>query len=275
MQNFGLSATLASSGRHCKKSEGISLKSTIKVIQEKDITTLQELGSGRFGTCFFAHYSHFQACSKVFKCCDHSALCKEANIISRFSSNNLPYLFGVCFSQHALLTAFHGFKGVSVTLHDAITKKSKVNLADYKIDWRYILYQICEGIQELHSVYRVLHNDIKSDNIVLAPTSLGQCVYPIIIDFGKACDVTQGKLYHLSPQEQEEYRVHHPQIAPDLRDGLCTQCIASDIYSFGRIIYMAATLLNKDKSLCDISVQCMMYNHALRPCIADLKQFLQ
>ena len=274
MQKFGLSATLASSGRHCKESGGISLKSTVKVIQEKDIATSQELGSGRFGTCFFAHYSHFQACSKVFKCCDRSTLCKEANIISRFSSNHLPYLFGVCFSQRALLTAFHGFKGVSVTLHDVITKKSKVDLADYEIDLRRILCQVRDGIQELHSVYRVLHNDIKSDNIVLAPRPLQLCVYPVIIDFGKACDVGQGKLYHLSRQEREEYRVHHPQIAPDLRDGLCTQCIASDIYSFGRIIQMVASLL-KDKSLHNISAQCMVYNHALRPRIADLKQSLQ
>ena len=194
MQQFGLSATLASSGRHHKGSESISLKSTIKLIREKDITTAQILGSGRFGTCFFGHYSHFQVCSKVFKCHNCSELCKEANILSRFSSNCLPYLFGVCFSQCALLTAFHGFKGVSVTLHDAITKKAEVHLADYEMDWRYILYKISEGIEELHSVYRVLHNDIKSDNIVLAPSSLGLCVNPIIIDFGKACDVTQGKL---------------------------------------------------------------------------------
>lgn len=90
----------------------------------------------------------------------------------------------------------------------------------------------------------MLHNDIKSDNIVLAPNYSGIAINAVIIDFGKACDVKQGRRYYLSSQEQEEYKVNHPQIAPDLRDGLCKQCVASDVFSFGHIIFMISRLLN-------------------------------
>ena len=41
----------------------------------------------------------------------------------------------------------------------------------------------------------------------------------IIIDFGKTCELGNGKRYSLTQQEKEWYKVHHPQIAPDLSNG--------------------------------------------------------
>ena len=97
MQQLGLSATLASSGRyHSNESEVISLNSAIKLINKKDIkTNSKQLGSGRFGTCLMASCSHFKSCKKVYKHVNRSALCKEANILSKFTSQHLSYLFGV------------------------------------------------------------------------------------------------------------------------------------------------------------------------------------
>ena len=46
----------------------------------------------------------------------------------------------------------------------------------------------------------MLHNDIKSDNIVLDANSSRSAGNAVIIDFGKACDVKQGK----HSREQEE-----------------------------------------------------------------------
>lgn len=113
---------------------------------------------------------------------------------------------------------FSWFKGVSVTLHDAITKKQKFILLIIRWIGGVLFTRYWEASKNYTVVNRVIHNDIKSDNIVLAPSSLGLCVNPIIIYFGKACDVTQEKLYNLCLQEQDEYRVHLPQITPDLRD---------------------------------------------------------
>ena len=67
---------------------------------------------------------------------------------------------------------------------------------------------------------------------------------PVIIDFGKACEIVHGKLYRLTSKEREEYKINHPQIAPDLRDGLCKQSEASDIYSYGRIANMVSRKTN-------------------------------
>ena len=191
----------------------VPLNSSIKLIGDKDgLKTARKIGAERF----FLHYSHFQACSKVFKPTEYNVLCNEANILSKFCSTRLLYLFGVCICQHALTT---GFDGASVTLHHVITDKSKRNLSEYNMHWKSLLVQISEGIHELHCVYKVLHNDLKNGNIVLAPCSLGKTVNAIIIDFGKASNVTQGKRYHLiilNKKSTYKYKVNYPQIAPDL-----------------------------------------------------------
>ena len=272
MRDLGLTATLATSGHHT--SEAVSLQSSVKLIRSQDLhPTSIKLGSGKFGTCQMVFYSHFKACKKIYKRANYNALCNEANVLSKFTSRQLPYLFGICIAEAALIVSFHGFCDRSITLHSALGGKSAEILANYDMNWKNILLQIFEGINELHSVYKVLHNDIKSDNVVLEPGFSNSVVKAVIIDFGKACNVDQGRHYHLSSQEREEYKVNHPHIAPDVRDGLCSQCTLSDIFSFGRIILMVATLL-EDESLRTLSKQCLQYNSSLRPCGNQLKQSL-
>ena len=47
----------------------------------------------------------------------------------------------------------------------------------------------------------------------------------MLIDFGKACLVSADKGYDLSTEDKAKYAKHHPQIAPDLRDGKCKQSV--------------------------------------------------
>ena len=94
--------------------------------------------------------------------------------------------------------------------------KSSVPLDQYDVDWKYILKQILVGIEELHSRHRIIHNDLKSDSVILT-ASLSKSVKPVIIDFGKACEINQGKFYRLTSEECEQYRINHPQIVPDVR----------------------------------------------------------
>ena len=57
-----------------------------------------------------------------------------------------------------------------------------------------------------------------------------------LVWFGKACYASEAKLYHLSIEQKEKYKVHHPQVAPEVRNGVLKQSFASDMYSFGRIM---------------------------------------
>lgn len=79
---------------------------------------------------------------------------------------------------------------------------------------------IARGLLYLHNHRNgvILHNDLKCDNVVL--DKCGDAIESRIIDFGKACFEENARLYHLSLVEKETYRTKHPQIAPDVRDGL-------------------------------------------------------
>ena len=95
----------------------------------------------------------------------------------------------------------------------------------------------------------------------------------MIIDFGKACEILQARSYRLSSEEREHYKINHPQIAPDIRNGLCKQSEASDIYSFGRIAGMVSRKM-EDTPVASLSKMCMMYNAADRPLVSDIKVIL-
>ena len=129
-------------------------------------------------------------------------------------------------------------------------------------------------MEQLHIRHKVLHNDLKNDNVVLNQTVTGACA--VIIDFGKACEINEGKRYSLSVKEKDRYKSHHPQVAPDLCDGLCKQNVATDIYSVGRIM----NIINVNTSLkCakvkKVSQECMQYSGILRPDMASIKQSLK
>lgn len=107
---------------------GISLHSCIKILTEKDLTTVttQCLGSGQFGTCYFGIFGHYNVCVKVFKHSNNGALVHEANILSKFIHHNLPYLLGVSVGDClSIITSFHGINGHSVTLHRALHTQSQ------------------------------------------------------------------------------------------------------------------------------------------------------
>lgn len=88
----------------------------------------------------------------------------------------------------------------------------------------------------------------------------------VIIDFGKACEATEGQGYTLSEKQKEYYKLHHPHIAPDLRDGRCKQSMSSDIFSFGRIMNaISKTIVLHTVEFLKISQDCMLYNSSLRP----------
>ena len=166
---------ISTSGHLFPKSASVSFLPNIKFIKEEEITTSESkiIGSGRFCTCYSAIYIHFRVCVKVPKdsnCVSH--FINEANILSQFAHKNLPYLFGVCLKNHSIVMSYHGFKDQAVetiTLYDVLHPNSAIAtlVQELTSKWKGLLNQIIEGCKCLHSEYKVIHNDLKCDNIVV------------------------------------------------------------------------------------------------------------
>ena len=56
----------------------------------------------------------------------------------------------------------------------------------------------------MHGNYKIIHNDIKCDNIVV--TSEPTHLKAVVVDFGKVCRVAEGKHYELSEAEKSQYK---------------------------------------------------------------------
>lgn len=98
-----------------------------------------------------------------------------------------------------------------------------------------------DALNHMHKA-GVVHNDIKSNNVVLEKP--GEQWNPVIIDFGKARRIANPKpLMDLSPSAQEEYRRSYPHIAPEIVSGKGQQSVASDVFSFGKIALKILNLL--------------------------------
>lgn len=102
--------------------------------------------------------------------------------------------------------------------------------------------QILEAVNYLHNQVDILHNDIKEDNIILGqlPSNSESCsanFQIVLIDFGKATNISKGKHYHLSLTERIQYRQKYPHIAPEVVEGETKQSMCSDMFSVGGIFY--------------------------------------
>ena len=224
-------------------------------------------------------FCHFKVCLKEYKKPNSNAFINEANILSKFHHSNLPYLFGVCVGDNpALVVSFHGIDNECVTLHDAISCKSHTikTLLGNSSSWINILKQIATGLNYMHTKYQFIHNDIKSDNICLAsPLTAATCLRAVIIDFGKACNIANEKLYKLSEIQKEQYKKDHPHIAPDLRDGACKQSTLSDVFALGRVMKLINSVPQLQKEdLEEFSKECMHYHMHSRPEMCTIIQYL-
>lgn len=86
----------------------------------------------------------------------------------------------------------------------------------------------------LHSQCKILRNDLKDDNFALSKTS--SQIRAVIVDFGKACNISERKYYSPTQEEKKRYKSHHLQIAPDLCDGYSRRSATTDVYSVGKVL---------------------------------------
>ena len=90
-----------------------------------------------------------------------------------------------------------------------------------------LLNGLCSGTWYLHNKVKVLHNDIKSNNIVLDGPILFEAE-AVLLDFGKATDHNSSMIYN-TPADVHKFR----HLAPKLEQVKGKQRHKSDVYSLG------------------------------------------
>ena len=79
-----------------------------------------------------------------------------------------------------------------------------------------------------------IHNDLHQNEVVL--DRLNGHVHPIIIDFGKACRLGNGRCRKV--KNLDWYTNHHPWVAPETICGEHKESKASDVYGLGYLMKM-------------------------------------
>ena len=260
---------LVSDQKDCPTSRAKSAEHKLKEICVDSLVKLgKTIGSGTYGCCQLARYRSMTVVVKEFKSFrsgvadterQRKAALHEANILCTLGDHpNLPLLFGVQIKKppFCLVTQFHGDKEGSLTLWRAAPK---LELSNYK--WMNVTKMICGAIQYIHS-QRVIHNDLKPNNVVLEKRE--SSFHPIVIDFGKSLkvEVAASASKCLSKESQRRHLKKYAYVAPELVNGGYPS-FASDVYSFAKIIDFP----RKEKSNLQLnSVQLTLaINRALSP----------
>lgn len=212
-------------------------------IDPKNIVLLgKTIGKGTFGTCQLADYRSMTVVLKQFTEISgkersferqRKEVLNEAGVISRLGDHcGLPLLFGVQ-TQAApcsIVLKFFGHKESSVTIYRAACKKKFLS----NDQWKLVVKHVGEALQHVHT-RGYLHNDLKANNVVLEDKS--RHFNPVIIDFGKSTKIDAPvKKKSMTKAEQKIYRQSFPHIAPEIINGTSTQTIASDVYSFAKLV---------------------------------------
>ena len=167
----------------------------------------KKLAKGAFGKCKIKMYQGQLVVTKEFrKEVSKEAVMKEAGILSHLSHPGVPFVLGIDLSRNPfmMVTVFYGIDMSNTTLFELLNS-DKFN-AEFKLDQSKsiaITIKLAETLSYIHD-NGILHNDIKSDNIVFYGENTQ--LKPVLIDFGKACAMKEGKFYKLSKDQQLKYK---------------------------------------------------------------------
>ena len=237
-----------------------------------------KIGVGTFGVCFSGTYrNEFNVVVKEIKTKDSSRkeleramkeVQHEAAAITAIGDHQgLPYLFGVCTEQPPfyLVLQYHAVDNQSLTLSKAAST-GMIRKAEECVE---ILRQTCEALVHMHN-QGFLHNDLKGNNVVLG----GKQRSPVIIDFGKSCQISKSRLR--TPKLNVDAAIkRYPHIAPEVHRGE-KQTTASDVYSFGLLIkrVLKDSKFNV-KGLNEITKRCLSSVPSKRPSLLEVLHVLK
>jgi serine/threonine protein kinase len=151
----------------------------------------------------------------------------EANILQSLGDHpGLPLLFGVCSDNvpYSIVLQFHGTETGNLTLLMA-AKKKQFNKAQTIV----IFQEICQVLNYIHTK-GFLHNDLKSNNVLLEQRSDG--FRPVVIDFGKS----RKSINNATKRITTKRSFNASYLAPEVKTAGNQESTASDIYSLGKML---------------------------------------
>ena len=101
--------------------------------------------------------------------------------------------------------------------------------------WITLTGQILEALRYMHDEAHIIHNDLKSDNVLVTDSfESTSSIQILIVDFGKATERDSGRKHKLSETQKEDYKQRYPHMAPEVINGM-NETPLSDIFAAGSI----------------------------------------
>ena len=209
------------------------------ILYENVISSIKETGlKGTFGSLSIVklkNLNNLVAALKTISLTNSTELdvILEAKVMHAVSGHHLfPYCFGFIRPNKIVsqfLGSFLDTGECNVRTVQNVRGTGTLN----KYQWVLICNQIIEGICFLHGL-TILHNDIKSDNIILYGSIMTNVK---IIDFGKSTLISKPVVYNLNSDAIAKYNVFHRHLAYELRNVADTkQSVFTDTYSVGHLV---------------------------------------
>ena len=233
----------------------------------------QVLGEGSFGIVKLGFFKTLDVhCAvKTAKNIKHNLFnaVREARVLAVLQGCKFfPYVYGVINNTSLVMEILTVGSDCNVlTVYKAKTE-GIISVGE----WLNICHEIALGLKYMHCK-SLLHNDLKTNNIVLKPTTLlGYCTK--IIDMGMVTKKSEPKIYNLTEQQKIRYNNKYPYLAHELRNvkGSATS-FSSDIYSLGYIFNFIADGL--ENFLMTLRSQMLDESPSKRPNIIQIVRYFE
>ena len=141
-----------------------SEKANLQLINMKDIRITQlNCGKGSYGVCHVGFYgANCVVVKKIERWNEFKT--EEAMILRKLRHPNIQIYFGLAWNGHNahIISKFHCVKGLSISLAKAGEQKLLK-----EENWKATVTPVCDAVRYLHVDAAILHNDIKSNKIVV------------------------------------------------------------------------------------------------------------
>lgn len=191
-------------------------------VPPQDVDIRKQIAKGAYGS---VHLGRWNGATVVVKCAfltDPQAremFMREVDIWHKLQHPNIIQLYKACHVGNPFFVCEMAENG---TLSDFLFKNG-----DPAIVWQKLL-EAARGLLYLHEVHKVMHGDLKGDNILVCISQSSGNGLAKLTDFGLSSKVSSGTR-DLNTEEVGAIQWKAPEVIQDRKNG----SLASDVYSFG------------------------------------------